>query len=117
MTDDLDRTLWALSDPVRRAMVALLRVQPQRAGEIADALSMTRPATSRHLKVLRQAGVVKEHGIEEDARVRVYELRREAFGEMRAWLDEVEAFWSDQLGAFAAHVEARGKGKRKGGRR
>jgi DNA-binding transcriptional ArsR family regulator len=116
MQDDLDRTLAALSDPTRRAMVALLR-RPRRASEIADALSMTRPATSRHLKVLRRAGVVTEHGIEDDARVRVYELRREAFGEMRAWLDDVEAFWRDQLGAFAAHVEARRKGKPKRARR
>jgi hypothetical protein len=53
---------------------------------------------------------VEEEGLEEDARVRVYRLRRERFAELRGWLDEVEAFWGDQLAAFKAHAEkTRGK--------
>lgn len=108
METGVDRTLAALADPTRRAVVRLLR-QPQRAGEIANALRVTRPAMSRHLRVLRRAGLVEEQSLEEDARARLYRLRREPFSELRIWLDEVERFWGDQLQAFKAHAE----GKRK----
>ena len=103
--DELDQTFAALAEPTRRAVVRLLSDAPLRAGEIADALSMSRPAMSRHLRVLRRAGLVEESALEEDARVRVYRLRRERFADLRDWLDEVEAFWGDQLAAFKAHAE------------
>ena len=102
----LDRTFGALADPTRRGVIDLLRRQPRRASDIADALGASRPAMSRHLRVLRKSGLVEasEH---EDARVRVYHLKQERFAELRDWLDEVEAFWTDQLQAFAAHVKKR----------
>jgi DNA-binding transcriptional ArsR family regulator len=109
---DLDRTLAALADPTRRGVVELLRHQPRRASEIADALAMTRPAMSRHLRVLRKAGLVREDAQDDDARVRVYRLEREPFAGLRGWLDEVEAFWSDQLQAFKAHAERRARGRK-----
>ena len=108
----VDETFAALADPTRRAIVGLLRQRPRRSSELADELSTTRPAMSRHLRVLRAAQLVREHGLEEDARAKVYELRRESFTALRSWLDEVEAFWDDQLGAFAAHVERRRRGRR-----
>jgi DNA-binding transcriptional ArsR family regulator len=101
----LDRTFAALADPTRRRVIDLLRKRPRRAGELAAAVEMTPPAMSRHLRVLRRSGLVDERGLEEDARVRVYQLRAEPFAAVRSWLDEVEAFWTDQLGAFAAHAE------------
>jgi DNA-binding transcriptional ArsR family regulator len=101
----VDRTLAALAEPTRRGVVELLRAQPRRASEIADALAMTRPAMSRHLRVLRKAGLVREEGLEEDARARVYYLERAPLAELRGWLDEVEAFWGEQLQAFKDHVE------------
>jgi DNA-binding transcriptional ArsR family regulator len=58
---------------------------------------------SRHLRVLRKSGLV-ESSEHEDARVRVYRLRPERFGELREWLEEVEQFWTGQLRAFADHV-------------
>lgn len=64
---------------------------------------------SRHLRVLRQAGLVSEQGVPEDARARLYALERERFVELRDWLQEVEAFWVDQLQAFKAHAERRRK--------
>jgi len=100
----LDRTFSALADPTRRAVVDLLRQRPRRAGELADAIAMSAPAMSRHLRVLRKTGLVVEDGLDEDARVRLYRLRAEPFAELRQWLDEVEAFWSDQLSAFAEHA-------------
>jgi DNA-binding transcriptional ArsR family regulator len=103
---DLDRTLTALADPARRAIVDLLQDTPRCSSALADALSLSRPNMSRHLRVLRKAGVVEEAGLESDARVRVYRLRREPFSELRGWLDEVEAFWGEQLRAFKAHAES-----------
>ena len=107
MESSLDRTLAALSDPTRRGVIDLLRRQPRRAGEIADALSMTRPAMSRHLRVLRRAGLVREEGVPDDARAKVYRLERARIAELRGWLEEVEAFWGEQLHAFKEHAERR----------
>src|ERR1051325_11499265 len=87
---DIDRTLAALADPTRRHAIDLLRREPLRAGELAAALAMSPAAMSRHLRVLRQTGLVEEAGLEEDARVRVYRLRPEPFSALRRWLDEVE---------------------------
>jgi DNA-binding transcriptional ArsR family regulator len=101
----LDHTFAALADPTRRAVVSLLRKKEHCASDIADALSMSRPAMSRHLRVLREAGLIEEEVGEEDARVRMLRLRRQPFSELRDWLDEVEAFWTDQLMAFKAHAE------------
>jgi DNA-binding transcriptional ArsR family regulator len=103
----LDETFLALGDPARLAVVRLLRKKPRRSSEIAEALSLSRPATSRHLGVLRKAGIVEEATLEEDARSREYRLRPQPFARMRTWLDEVESFWTDQLGAFKSHVEAK----------
>lgn len=105
MGSDLGRVLAVIADPTRRAAIELLRKKPLRSGDIAAALSTSHPAMSRHLRVLRQAGIVEEESREDDARVRVYQLRRERFSELRSWLDEVEAFWSDQLAGFKAHAE------------
>ncbi len=102
---DLDSTFAALADPTRRGVVDLLRRRPQRAGELASAFDMSAPAMSRHLRVLRQTGLVEEEGLDEDARVRVYRLRPERFAAMRDWLDEVEGYWEDQLAAFKKHAE------------
>ena len=101
MEAGVDRTLSALADPTRRGVVYLLLQQPRRASEIADALAATRPAMSRHLRVLRRAGVVEEESLPDDARARVYRLRRQPFAELRDWLDEVEGFWNEQLQALS----------------
>jgi DNA-binding transcriptional ArsR family regulator len=105
----LDSTLAALAEPNRRAVVDLLRREPRRASEIADALSLSPQALSRHLRVLRRAGLIVEQGIEEDARVRIYNLRKQPFDQLRTWLDEVESFWVDELSAFRDHIAKRKK--------
>ncbi len=102
---DLDRTFSALSDPTRRNVVDLLRVAPRRAGDLARALGTSPAGLSRHLRILRKSGLVEEEIQDDDARVRIYRLRREPFDELRSWVDEVEAFWGDQLAAFKAHAE------------
>jgi DNA-binding transcriptional ArsR family regulator len=109
----VDRTLQALADPTRRGVIELLRQEPRRASELAELLDMTRPAMSRHLRLLRKSGLVSESEPEHDARVRMYRLEPAPFRELRVWLDEVEAFWGEQLGAFAAYAEKRAKGRKK----
>jgi DNA-binding transcriptional ArsR family regulator len=103
----LDATFTALSDPTRRAVVDLLRRHPRKAGELSHALAMSPPALSRHLRVLRESGLVDEERSDDDARVRVLRLRPEPFDELRRWIEEVEQFWTGQLAAFKAHAERR----------
>lgn len=102
---ELDATLAALADPTRRGVIDLLRVEPRRASELADELGMTRPAMSRHLKVLRTTGLIEPASDEADARARIYRLRPQPFSELRAWLEDVERFWTLELAAFKAHAE------------
>ncbi|HEX7758418.1 MAG TPA: metalloregulator ArsR/SmtB family transcription factor [Caulobacteraceae bacterium] len=100
----LDRTLAALADPHRRQVVNLLRERPRPAGELARAVGLTPPAMSRHLRTLRQSGLVEESSPEFDARVRVYALRAEPMIELLRWLEETERLWSAQLMAFHDHL-------------
>jgi DNA-binding transcriptional ArsR family regulator len=103
--DDIDEALAALADPTRRRVVELLRQAPRRAGELADDLAMSRPALSRHLRVLRVSGLVEAQTLSDDARGRLYQLRPDKFTALQAWLDQVQAFWAEQLGAFRRHVD------------
>lgn len=100
----LDRTLAALADPVRRQAVDLLRRGPRRPAELAAAFDVSAPVMSKHLRVLRRSRLVEEVPVEDDARMRLYRLRPEPFDDLGAWLEQVQAFWSDQLDSFKAHV-------------
>lgn len=102
----LDRTLAALSDPTRRAVLDLLRTGPRRAGELAHALEMSAPALSRHLRILRTSGLIADKEPEHDARVRMYGLAPGALLALRDWIVELEGFWGDQLASFKDHVDA-----------
>ncbi|MBL8945405.1 MAG: winged helix-turn-helix transcriptional regulator [Myxococcales bacterium] len=116
---DVDETLSALADPTRRHVIDLLRRRPRRSGELAEATGTTAPTMSRHLKVLRDRGLVREEHDGEDARVRVYRLAPEPFAALRKWIEDVERFWSLELEGFREHVERTrgGTGPRGGGRR
>jgi DNA-binding transcriptional ArsR family regulator len=106
MTPSLDQTFAALADPTRRDVIRLLRKGPQRASDLADATHASKPAMSRHLRVLRTAGLVA-HDSGDDARERVYTLAPAPFAQLREWLEDVEEFWGIQLASFKAHVEKR----------
>ncbi len=108
-TADIDDTLIALADPVRRGIVELLKIQPRRAGELATLLELNGPAMSKHLKVLRDRHLIEEERPAEDARVRVYRLRPERLEELKDWLSDVGAFWNDQLASFKAAADAAAK--------
>ncbi len=101
---NVDRTLAALADPHRRRVIDLLRERPHRAGELAQAMRLSFPAMSRHLRTLRGSGLVTEDRDEFDSRVRIYRLKPEAIASLRAWLAETDALWARQLAALKAHV-------------
>jgi DNA-binding transcriptional ArsR family regulator len=102
---DLTPTLRALADPTRLAVVERLSTGPQRAGELAAAAGLSAPAMSKHLRVLLRAGVVDDERSPDDARVRLCHLRPESVAGLRAWLDELQAMWDEQLRSFKRHVE------------
>ena len=104
----IDRTLLALADPHRRQVIDLLRQRPRAAGELAREVGLAPPAMSRHLRTLRQSGLVEESHPPFDARVRVYALKAGPMAELKDWLEETERLWSEQLTAFKAHLEQGG---------
>lgn len=101
----IDRTFAALADPYRRRAVELLGQRPRRAGELADALKLPAPAMSRHLRALKQSGLVEESHPAFDARVRIYSLRDGAMGDLKKWLADTERMWTSQLASLKAHIE------------
>lgn len=100
----VDSALAALADPLRRRTIELLALRPYRAGELAGALGVTPPTMSKHLRILRQGGLVTDTQPPFDTRVRVYQLRREHFTDLRRWLEDTERGWTEQLESFAAHI-------------
>jgi DNA-binding transcriptional ArsR family regulator len=101
----IDEALAALADPARRRAVELLAQQPRRAGELASTLGVSPSAMSKHLRVLRDGGLVTETHPAHDTRVRIYSLRSAPMTDLRAWLDAAERGWTEQLSAFARHLE------------
>ncbi|MFO1013853.1 MAG: metalloregulator ArsR/SmtB family transcription factor [Caulobacteraceae bacterium] len=95
-------TLSALADPVRRDIVAMLAERERTAGEIASRFEITGPAISRHLKVLRQAGLAKVRG---DAQRRIYSLDPKPLDELQAWITTQKNIWARQLDALGAHLD------------
>ena len=95
----------ALADPTRRRVIELLGDGAHRAGELAEAAGTSAPVMSRHLRVLLEAGLVTDERVASDARLRVFRLRREAVLDLQAWLDQLQAHWNEQLGAFKRYVE------------
>ncbi len=100
--------LQALADPSRRTVLEILRGHPATAGERAEALPIARPGVSRHLRVLREAGLVD---VRQEAQRRIYTLRPEALVEVDAWLGSYRQLWQNRLDALHTEV-ARGKHER-----
>lgn len=103
----LAELLRALADPVRLSVVEALGHRPRPAGELAGIAGVSAPTMSKHLRTLLRAGVVTDERRADDARVRVFRLRGDSVVAVRAWLDQVQAGWDEQLAAFARHVEDR----------
>jgi len=89
----------ALADPTRRAVLDLLRKGSQPAGQIAEAFPISRPAISKHLRLLRRAHLVREH---REGRNRVYELNAEPLRAVDFWLEHYRVFWTASLNGLKA---------------
>ncbi|GAA4721006.1 metalloregulator ArsR/SmtB family transcription factor [Pedococcus ginsenosidimutans] len=104
----MDAVLQALADPSRRTMLGILRDHAATAGELADALPIARPGVSRHLRVLREAGLVD---VRQEAQRRIYSLRPEGLAEVDDWLEDYRALWQHRLDALHTEIARGKKGK------
>jgi len=98
-----EATFQALADPTRRAVLDLLRRGSQPAGQIAQAFPVSRPAISKHLRLLRRAHLVREH---REGRNRVYDLNPEPLRAVDSWIEQYRSFWTANLNSLKAFVEA-----------
>ena len=105
----MEAALRALADDSRRTMLEALADGPATAGELAALLPIARPGVSRHLRVLREAGLVDVH---HDAQRRVYTLRPQPLAEIDDWLGRYRTLWEQRLDALHTEI-ARGKRDRR----
>ena len=95
-------TFDVLAEPARRRILDLLLERPRLVGELSEQLGLTQPGTSKHLRVLREAGLVR---VRPDAQRRWYELRPEPLAEIDAWLGPYRRLWADRLDALERHLD------------
>jgi DNA-binding transcriptional ArsR family regulator len=100
----MDMVLQALADGSRRTLLEVLRAHPATAGELAEALPIARPGASRHLRVLREAGLVDVH---HESQLRIYSLRPEPLAEVDAWLGDYRVLWQSRLDALHTEITRR----------
>jgi DNA-binding transcriptional ArsR family regulator len=105
------KVFGAIADPVRRDILMMLRAGPRNAGAIASAFSVSRPAVSRHLRVLRASGLVQD---EVRGRQRVYRLDLAALAPLDAWLAQLRADWGGRLDALETEVQRTRRDRRRG---
>jgi DNA-binding transcriptional ArsR family regulator len=91
-----------LTHPHRRDVLELLRERPRTVGELTEELGLTQPGTSKHLRILRQAGLVR---VRADAQRRFYELNPAPLAEVDDWLEPYRRFWDRHLDALGAHLD------------
>ena len=98
----LDAALAALADPTRRALLARVALHPTRAGDLARGFRMSRPAVSKHLRVLREARLVDA---ERRGREQIYRLAPGGLAEVERYVEEAGRFWDRALEAFRRYAE------------
>lgn len=94
--------LAALGDPVRREIIEVLLDHPEDAGTIATRFPISRPAVSRHLRVLREAGLVRSETV---AQRRIYHAEPEPLRAIDDWVQRHRSFWAERLDALESHLE------------
>ncbi len=97
-----DAVFRAIADPTRREILSLLRTRRQSVGEIAQNFSTSRPAISKHLRLLRSAGLVVT---DQEGTARICELNAKPLGAINDWLQDYEAFWNENLRSLKNYVE------------
>lgn len=96
----------ALADPTRRSIVEMLTHGELEAGAIAERFEISRPAVSRHLRVLRESDLVCAR---KDGTRRLYRLEGHALAEVASWAERQQTFWNDRLDAFEVHLNEEGR--------
>ena len=91
-----------IAEPTRRALLDHLRRQERSVGELVELTGMHQPGVSRHLRILREAGLVD---VRADAQRRLYRLRPEPLAELDEWLEPYRRFWSGRLDALERHLD------------
>src|SRR5262245_60259487 len=99
-----DEVFLAISHPTRRAILDHLRAGPARAGDLAIGFSQSRPAISKHLRVLRESGMVREERV---GRERIYTLDPAPLHRVAGWVEGYRAFWQAGLTRLKRHVEGK----------
>lgn len=97
-----------IAEPTRRRILDLLLQRPRSVGELVEQLNMSQPGTSKHLRVLRDAGLVR---VRRDAQRRWYELAPEPLVEIDAWLEPYRRLWATRLDALERHLRERAKSR------
>ena len=97
----MNTTFAMLADPGRRHIIDTLREGERAAGDIAALLPISQPGVSKHLRLLREAGLVR---VRQDAQRRLYSLNPEPFADLDAWLEPYRTFWSGKLDALERHL-------------
>ncbi|MEN0066475.1 MAG: metalloregulator ArsR/SmtB family transcription factor [Myxococcota bacterium] len=100
----MDSTLQALADPRRRAIVELLQQRERPVRELVEALPIAQSGVSRHLRILREAGLVRSRA---QGQQRIYELRPEPFDELAGWLQRVRERWNERLDNLERELKRR----------
>ena len=95
-------TFDVLVEPTRRRILDLLLERPRLVAELTEGLGLTQPGTSKHLRVLREAGLVR---VRRDAQRRWYELRPDPLVEVDEWLQPYRRLWADRLDALERHLD------------
>jgi DNA-binding transcriptional ArsR family regulator len=95
-------TFAVVAEPTRRRILDLLRERARSVGELVDQLGLSQPGVSKHLRVLREAGLV---AVRRDAQRRWYELRPEPLEEIDDWLEPYRQLWTDRLDALERHLD------------
>jgi DNA-binding transcriptional ArsR family regulator len=97
-------TFTVLAEPTRRRILDLLREEERPVGDLVERLSLSQPGVSKHLRILREAGLVD---VRADAQKRLYRLRPEPLEEIDAWLEPYRKLWSGRLDALERHLDAK----------
>jgi DNA-binding transcriptional ArsR family regulator len=100
----LATTFDVVAEPTRRRILDLLRERPRPVGELVDLLGLSQPGVSKHLRVLRQAKLVR---VRRDKQQRWYEVDPQPLGEIDAWLEPYRVFWADRLDALERHLDGK----------
>ena len=102
-------TFEVLAEPTRRRILDLLRERERPVGELVEHLALSQPGVSKHLRVLREAGLVE---VRHDAQRRFYGLRAEPLIEVDEWLEPYRRFWAGRLDALERHLHDQAKGEK-----